>query len=220
MFVGYFGVGSAFSLQHSRDQEANFDINVKSKNLRKILTTKDQERKQERQLLNTMINTVDHGEEYCYKCSICSREFQRKSLMIRHLRTHTRPFQCDFCDKHFSRKDNLTRHQKQHTKDKSVAQCNLCSRKFQSSDRFAKHVLKHHQQLNEQIGNISAELANVNDGCVHANDLNNEEEEDGSDLVHDSNEGVEDDAKSTGTSSAAEGNTNIAEFMDDSNSGT
>ncbi|KAF2027349.1 hypothetical protein EK21DRAFT_114975 [Setomelanomma holmii] len=49
-----------------------------------------------------------------YKCSSCSRVFNRSEHCIRHERGHTqeRPFECQFCHKTYARKDLVKRHEK------------------------------------------------------------------------------------------------------------
>ncbi|KAH7082638.1 hypothetical protein BKA63DRAFT_598777 [Paraphoma chrysanthemicola] len=49
-----------------------------------------------------------------YKCSSCSRIFNRSEHCIRHERGHTqeRPFECQFCHKTYARKDLVKRHEK------------------------------------------------------------------------------------------------------------
>ncbi|KXN65427.1 hypothetical protein CONCODRAFT_80773, partial [Conidiobolus coronatus NRRL 28638] len=47
-----------------------------------------------------------------FKCSICSKSYNRKNSLQRHMRIHSgaKPYECDNCSKSFTRKDILEKH--------------------------------------------------------------------------------------------------------------
>lgn len=47
-----------------------------------------------------------------FKCAICSKSYNRKNSLQRHMRIHSgaKPYECDNCSKSFTRKDILEKH--------------------------------------------------------------------------------------------------------------
>ncbi|CAK8695526.1 unnamed protein product [Clavelina lepadiformis] len=67
-------------------------------------------------LLHGSQPTSSKTRKQTYPCSECSKTFQQKCRLTRHMRTHTgiRPFKCVVCGKAFGRQDTLTRHKLVH----------------------------------------------------------------------------------------------------------
>ena len=53
-----------------------------------------------------------HSDQYIHPCQVCSRVFNDKTNLKRHLMVHTqeKPFNCHLCSYRSSRKSNLYRH--------------------------------------------------------------------------------------------------------------
>ncbi|CAH1112707.1 unnamed protein product [Psylliodes chrysocephalus] len=77
-------------------------------------------------------------------CSICSREFNRKSNLKQHLLIHSnqKPFICAICNKEFNLKSNLATHLIKHTNLKPF-KCDICSKGFNHKSILQKHLLIH-----------------------------------------------------------------------------
>lgn len=87
-----------------------------------------------------------------YQCKLCSKVYDTKYLINRHLITHgnNRPFACEQCGKSFSQKCDLNRHMNVHNEARQHS-CSVCGKLFKRSDYLAKHerqycgVLKPHK---------------------------------------------------------------------------
>ncbi|XP_057704367.1 gastrula zinc finger protein XlCGF7.1-like [Corythoichthys intestinalis] len=79
-----------------------------------------------------------------FGCTLCDKEFSRKTKLEVHKRTHTgeKPFVCTCCGKRFTEKNNLNRHAKTHTGEKPFA-CSLCDKRFSQKTHLEKHNRTH-----------------------------------------------------------------------------
>ena len=77
-------------------------------------------------------------------CDTCGKEFDRASLLKRHIRTHTgeRPHVCDICNKGFSTSSSLNTHRRIHTGEKPH-KCELCGKTFTASSNLYYHKMTH-----------------------------------------------------------------------------
>ncbi|XP_066132080.1 histone-lysine N-methyltransferase PRDM9-like [Saccopteryx bilineata] len=85
-----------------------------------------------------------HSEEKPYVCRECERGFAQKSHLLIHQRTHSgeKPYVCGVCERGFARKSYLFRHQRTHSGEKPYV-CRECERGFTRKSDLLRHQRTH-----------------------------------------------------------------------------
>ncbi|EZA53562.1 hypothetical protein DMN91_005990 [Ooceraea biroi] len=79
-----------------------------------------------------------------FECDNCKKVFTTKSVLERHIFTHTqeRQFDCKVCGKRFKQAGHVKSHMLVHTGERRF-QCTVCSKRFSLSNSLKKHMYVH-----------------------------------------------------------------------------
>ncbi|XP_040293999.1 zinc finger protein 418-like isoform X2 [Bufo bufo] len=88
---------------------------------------------------------IGHRVYKIFPCSECGRHFGKKANLLRHKRSHTRPFFCGDCGKSFTFKFRLIEHQRFHTGEKPYS-CPECGKRFMHRENLFKHQKIHNEE--------------------------------------------------------------------------
>ncbi|XP_011140634.1 zinc finger protein 493-like [Harpegnathos saltator] len=78
------------------------------------------------------------------QCTYCKQQFSFRSVLERHMRSHTneRPYICEVCNKSFKQLGHLSQHSLTHHDYRSF-QCMVCGVKFESLETLKQHTHSH-----------------------------------------------------------------------------
>uniref|UniRef100_A0A1B0D5J8 C2H2-type domain-containing protein n=1 Tax=Phlebotomus papatasi TaxID=29031 RepID=A0A1B0D5J8_PHLPP len=87
-----------------------------------------------------------------FECSVCQKNFGKKSVLNRHLLIHTgkKPFRCDICRQTFTQKSSLVVHKVIHTGDRPH-QCPKCSLSFIQKTNLQCHLKRLHSSESQKF---------------------------------------------------------------------
>lgn len=104
-------------------------------------------------LSSLKIHAQEHKEGYVsnakdafrlYECDNCKKVFATKSVLERHILTHSheRQFPCLICGKRFKQAGHVKSHMLVHTGERKF-ECSICQRRFSLSNSLKKHMYVH-----------------------------------------------------------------------------
>ncbi|XP_063359017.1 zinc finger protein 420-like [Cydia amplana] len=79
-----------------------------------------------------------------FSCKLCSKTFTRAEHKVVHMRIHLgiKPYICEVCGRSFTKRQDLIRHMRIHSDDKNYA-CPRCDRRFKRSGDVHSHLRTH-----------------------------------------------------------------------------
>lgn len=93
-----------------------------------------------------MTNASQAGEktDRPYSCNICNKKFKVRSVLTRHMKTHTgeKPYRCNVCGKSFIQRSYLHTHMNSHSEQKPYT-CSFCGKGFTQLGNMNVHIRIH-----------------------------------------------------------------------------
>lgn len=79
-----------------------------------------------------------------YSCNICNKKFKVRSVLTRHMKTHTgeKPYRCNICGKSFIQRSYLHTHMNSHSEQKPYT-CSFCGKGFTQLGNMNVHMRIH-----------------------------------------------------------------------------
>ncbi|XP_076244031.1 uncharacterized protein LOC143185160 isoform X2 [Calliopsis andreniformis] len=104
-------------------------------------------------LSSLKVHTQSHKEDYIskskeafrlFECDNCKKVFTTKSVLERHILTHSheRQFACIICEKRFKQAGHVKSHMLVHTGERRF-ECTICKKRFSLSNSLKKHMYVH-----------------------------------------------------------------------------
>uniref|UniRef100_A0A3P9MII7 C2H2-type domain-containing protein n=1 Tax=Oryzias latipes TaxID=8090 RepID=A0A3P9MII7_ORYLA len=133
------------------EEDENSEADLNSQQNFNVTDSQDEEGSQHttlsgkrKRIAHVSVHRGMESNEGPYVCKECSKSFNQKYVLKRHMTIHTgeKPFTCKECDRSFNRKCNLQKHQQIHTKEKPFS-CKECGKSFKLKSGLKKHQIIH-----------------------------------------------------------------------------
>ncbi|XP_072279595.1 uncharacterized protein [Pyxicephalus adspersus] len=94
--------------------------------------------------LNTDYSETGDKEEKRYSCFDCGKTFSKRSILSKHLVTHSgeKPFSCSECGKSYTQRSTLAIHQRNHSGERPYS-CSECGDRFSQRACLVSHLKVH-----------------------------------------------------------------------------
>ncbi|XP_028037524.1 zinc finger protein 572-like [Bombyx mandarina] len=85
------------------------------------------------------------GETLTYKCEYCLEDQPDEEALRLHEATHggAKPYTCTLCGKNYKRKTTMVHHRQHHRADQPALSCPACPKRFHSERKLQRHAARH-----------------------------------------------------------------------------
>lgn len=97
-------------------------------------------------ILNVVSTEVNDNEDN-WRCRHCTKEYQRRSSLLRHIKVHSAQHICKTCTRVFQSEENLQSHNSEKHSDHFL--CDTCGKSFNRSSSLKQHIKNMHGNRTE-----------------------------------------------------------------------
>lgn len=97
--------------------------------------------------ISNVVSTEVNDNEDNWRCRHCTKEYKRRSSLLRHIKVHSAQHICKICTRVFQSEEDLQSHNSENHSDPFL--CETCGKSFNRSSSLKQHIKNMHGNRTE-----------------------------------------------------------------------